>query len=114
MLQVVARVVEILFPDSDLNQRVYRLLVRLELGVPGKILEIATRLGKKLARGDYLRLLSNNICTMEAIESAEEKKLLEYLEGNRDKLSAIHDALTSYRDNTSLGDVSPILPQYVG
>ena len=34
----------------------------------------ATWLGKKLARGDYLRLLSNNICTMEAIESAEEKK----------------------------------------
>ena len=81
---------------------------------PNAPLEIATRLGKKLTRGDYLRLLSNKICTMEAIESAEEKKLLECLGGNRDKLNAIYDVLAKYRDDASSSSASPVLPPYVG
>lgn len=115
ILPVAAKVAEILHPAVDLNHRVYRLLVRLELGVPGKILEIATRLGKKLTRGDYLRLLSNNICTMEDIENAEEKNLLEHLGTNENKLKDIYNALTHYRENRSnlsSAVTSPILTQY--
>ncbi|MCX5695999.1 MAG: DEAD/DEAH box helicase [Candidatus Omnitrophica bacterium] len=115
ILPVVARVVEILYPGSDLNQRVSRFLVRLELGVSGKILEIAMRLGKKLTRGDYLRLLSNNICTMNDIENLEEKVLLKFIEGDKNKLSSICDVLTNYKESRSNAQsipISPILPQY--
>lgn len=117
ILPIAVRVAEILFPGSDLGQRVSRLLVRLELGVPGKILEIATRLGKRLTRGDYLRLLSRNIYIMEDIENTEEKILLGCLENNKDKLGYIYNALTSYKSdkgNVSSTVTSAILPQYEG
>lgn len=117
ILPVVARVVEILYPGTDLDQRSSRLLVRLELGVPGNILGIATRLGKKLTRGDYLRLLSNNICTMEALENTDQNKLLECLGRDKEKLLEIDNALVNYREsciNNSSVVTSPILPQYEG
>jgi helicase len=53
LLPAVARVATFLHPGLDLTDRVSRLLVRLELGVPAPAVALARSAGTKLGRPDY-------------------------------------------------------------
>jgi helicase len=66
LLPVVSRVAELIHPGLELGERTNRLLVRLEIGIPAKIVGLGKLLGDKLSRGDYLKLVQANLCDMES------------------------------------------------
>ena len=92
LLPSAARVAKILHPTLDLDDRVGRLAIRLTHGVLGAIVDLAREAGTTLLRGDYCRLATAGLCEPEAIEKASEMKLLACLDGDRRKLSVLHEA----------------------
>jgi helicase len=93
-LPAAARVAEILHPTLDLGARVGRLAIRLTYGVPSAAVDLARVAGADLLRGDYCRLASADLCEPEAIERATDDQLLACVDGDRRKLSVLHDAST--------------------
>jgi replicative superfamily II helicase len=92
LLPAVARVATILRPDLDLTERIPRLLVRLELGVPSSAAALARYAGTSLSRGDYLELVKANITTPEGIDAADDAVLLNRLGQDPEKVHAVRAA----------------------
>jgi helicase len=88
----IARIAEILHPETDLTERVGRLLIRLENGITGAAVDLARHVEVRLSRADYQRLENANLLTAEAIERANDAALLRCLEGNARKLTAVRKA----------------------
>lgn len=115
ILPTTARVAEILHPDLDLAERVSKLLIRLEVGIPSQIVPLAGRLGTNLSRGDYLNLIAHNLESVEKINAAEDNILLTHLSERPDKLAALRDACErKNNDYESAPFATPILPEYQG
>lgn len=112
VLPTVARIVEILFPNIDLSNRASRLLVRLELGIPGSLVELGFRIGRIFNRGDYLNLLKVGVDTVEQFENAGKEKLLACLGNDDKKLEQAKLALKNYQSEEMIIVTSPILPTY--
>jgi helicase len=110
LLPTVTRVAELLHPGLDLSERQARLLVRLELGVPEGVVELALRAGSTLTRGDYLRLLRAGLTTVEAVERSEDDAVLDYLGGSEPKLRALREALRARPAQVPPVVAGPILP----
>ncbi len=111
LLPAVARVAHFLYPDMELADRVARLLIRLELGVPGGAVEIARHAGTRLARGDYQDLVKAGLNTVEAIESANDDVILNCLSGDREKLRIVRNSAGAIRAEPHQ-DPAPSLPAY--
>jgi len=115
LLPTAARVAEILHPALDLQDRVNRLTIRLTYGILGVAVDLAREAGNALLRGDYCRLANEGLCEPEAIGVAEESKLLECVDGDRRKLTALRDAalrVAGLRFKAK-PQAEPILDQYV-
>jgi replicative superfamily II helicase len=113
LLPAVARVATFLHTGLDLTERVSRLLVRLELGVPAGAVAIARYAGARLARIDYQELVKAGLHTLETVESADDGALLTCLSGDADKVHAVRDAAMAVRAEPSPSAV-PALPDYEG
>ena len=100
--------------NLDLNNRVQRLLARLELGIPANLVELGTRIGRILNRGNYLNLLKKGIETVEQFEDAKQSVLLTCFENNREKLEKAKLALENYSPEKLTIVTPPILPVYKG
>jgi hypothetical protein len=98
----------------DLNNRVQRLLARLELGIPANLVELGIRIGRILNRGDYLNLLKAGIETVEQFENTKESVLLTCFENNRGKLEQAKLALENYHPEKTPIITPSILPVYEG
>jgi hypothetical protein len=61
ILHATARVASFLHPGLDLDDRVARLLVRLELGISAGAIALARYVGARLTRGEYQRLLKEGL-----------------------------------------------------
>ena len=115
VLPTVATIAELLHPDFSFGDRIGRLLFRLELGIPAGAIELATYTGDQLSRGDYLRLVKADLINISALESAEDRKLLECLEENPLKVAAVRQAVEAYpRLDTGPVYPEPILSPYEG
>jgi helicase len=115
ILSTVARVAEILHPGLELGDRLNRLLVRLNLGVPAAAIDLATLAGTQLGRGDYLRLLEAGLCNLEAITTDADQAILNCLDGNLEKLALIHRAVEQHRQAGKENASVPLtLEPYVG
>ena len=113
LLEVVGRVARIVHPGLDLGSRITRLLTRLEVGVPPAAIDLASRAGSRLSRGDYRRLLAAGLCEIDAIEKCPDEDLLKHLAGSESKLLAVRNAVESYREQQSEQSAdTPILPPY--
>lgn len=111
VLPTVARVAEILHPGLELGDKVGQLMVRLEVGVPAVVSEVAAQAGRRLARADYLRLLRAGITTIIAVAGATDEALLACVEGNVDKLSELRRAIEGHgRVQATRAPRRPILP----
>lgn len=113
LLPVVARVATFLHPGLDLTDRVPRLLVRLELGVPAPVVALARHAGARLGRPDYLELLKAGLQTPEAIEGAAEDQILACLAGDPEKATIVRDAAAAIRAEPAAAP-APTLPEYEG
>lgn len=115
ILPVVARVAEIIHEGLDLSDRIARLSIRLEVGAPFSVVEIAEVLGSRLTRADYLVLNKIGMRTIENIEKATDEDLLVGLGGSASKLSEVREALLAYRNEERESiPVIPLIPMYEG
>lgn len=112
LLPVAVRVAEILYPGLDLTERQNKLLARLELGVPGKAVELARFAATQLSRADYQELLRAGLCTVNDADSATDSELLSCLGGDANKLAVIRNAVTAHREAEMMTPSSPILSDY--
>jgi replicative superfamily II helicase len=114
LLPTVARVAEIIHSELNLTQKCKQLLTRLEVGVPSVAVELASRVGTRLTRGDYLSLIRANLTNIENVEKAPDKDLLKLLGDNVIKLAEVRRAIRNYREQDSEAFLtSPILPPYM-
>lgn len=111
LLPTVTKVAELLHPGLDLSDRLTKLLVRLELGLPTNAVEIAKPLKNQINRGDYLRLVNSGLTSVEAMKNCSDEILLNCLDRSRSKLSTIKRILENYKDpethSQSNGNVLP-------
>lgn len=113
LLPTVVRVAELLHPGLDLSDRLTRLVTRLEVGVPGAAVDLATQTGTKLSRGDYHRLLKAGLCAIDAIEQSDDAVLLVCLENNPTKLRAVRRGVQLFREQENLQTLQvPTIPAY--
>ncbi len=98
ILPTVGRVAELLFPDLNLSNRLSRLVLRLELGIPSKLASLGFQIGKLFSRGDYLQLLGAGLLSADQLETAEESELLSLLENDVLKLRAARVIMTQHRE----------------
>jgi helicase len=97
VLPMIARAAEVLHAGIDLQKRTERLLFRLDHGVQGPAVDLARHAGRALDRGDYKRLCEAGMTTREALARADDGVLLALLGNDRQKLSAVRDAIERWR-----------------
>jgi replicative superfamily II helicase len=106
LLPTVAQVAVLLHPTLDLEDRLSRLLVRLNVGVPAIAVDLARQAGSRLTRGDYLQLLKAGLCSIDAIEASSDMVLLSYLGDDEAKLAVVRKAVEIHRQQ----ELESILP----
>jgi helicase len=112
ILPIVVRVVQTQHPGIDFSQRCARLLVRLELGVPSPITDLARFAGATLSRADYLQLHAAGFGTLASLTTAAEVDLLRCLGNDRDKLESLMAAADELRRHVENAQELPSLPLY--
>ena len=113
LLPVVARIIEIKNPGLKCGDRVDRLLIRLELGVPAPLVVLGTLLGTRLSRADYLALRKAGMDSVERLRIAKDEDLLRLLGNSKEKLRSVQQALRE-AEATEPSNLppDPILPPY--
>jgi helicase len=71
MLPAVAAVIRELAPEKPLDQLVERTMIRLELGIPAEIVDLADRTGEVMSRAQWLALHGRGLNSIEAIDAAD-------------------------------------------
>jgi hypothetical protein len=116
LLETALRVAEFLHQGLDLSERSTRLLTRLQVGVPGKCVEIAQILGGNLTRGDYQSLLKADLVTVGALEAVSDSELTRALGGSAEaqrKVVLMRDLLRDHRVRHRAMPVPTPLPPYL-
>ena len=90
LLPVVVTVAEIL-RDADLADRQRDLLLRLELGIPASLLEVARVCTTRLTRTEYLRLEGAGLTTLDAVGKAQINEIAEHLGENKVRARAVRE-----------------------
>jgi helicase len=97
VLPMIARAAELLHPGVDLQERIGRLLLRLDLGIPALAVGLARYAGRDLDRADYRNLCDARLSERDALVVAEDAALLRLLGNDARKFRAIRDAVTRWR-----------------
>lgn len=114
VLPTIASIAETLHSDLDLSERMRKLLIRLEFGIPALAVDLAAQTGNALTRGDYQKLIKAGLVSIEAIEGNSDASLLEYLNHSLEKLSLLREAVIKHKQYVKAPIIVPILPQYGG
>ena len=93
VLPAVARIAEVLHSQLDLVERLNRLLVRLDVGLPSDAANLALHAGSQLTRGDYLALKQMDIIRIDQLETADDPIILQALSGDQSKLGIVREAV---------------------
>jgi hypothetical protein len=109
LLPAVARVAKFLHPEIELAERVSRLLIRLELGVPGGGVAVARHAGARLARGHYQDLVNAGLNTADAIDAAGDDAILACVAGGRENVRVVREVAAAIRAEP-LPEGAPVLP----
>jgi helicase len=112
VLPMISRAAELLHAGVDLEQRTARLLLRLELGILGRAVDLARFAERGLDRSDYRRLCEAGMTTRETLAGAEDRVLLPLLGNDARKISILREALERWRTARPLGPPAPALPAY--
>ena len=76
VLPMIGRAAELLHAGLELEQRVSRLVVRLDLGIQGPAVDLARFAARSLDRADYRRLCDARMTERDTLAAAEDKVLL--------------------------------------
>jgi hypothetical protein len=111
LLPIVARVTELVVPglQASFGERVDRLLVQLELGVPRTAVPIAAKLGAQLARGDHLSLHAAGLRDEGAIRAKTDEEL-EAVLGDAKKVRIVRAALMNETSGATMTEQADTMP----
>ena len=93
ILPTVGQVATVLHPGLNLADKVRQIMVRLEVGLPASLVEIASHVGTLLARRNYLRLGAAGLGSIDALESAADEAILGTVDGSKEKLAELQSRL---------------------
>jgi hypothetical protein len=102
----------LLHAGIDLQQRTSRLLLRLELGIEGPVVDLARFTERMLDRADYRRLSEAGMTTHEAIAGADDSVLLPLIGNDAKKLAAVRQAAEKWQRVRPPAQPAPALPAY--
>lgn len=111
LLGTAARVADLLHPGLAFGDRVDRLCLRLTLGVPAPVVDLARHAGAQLPRGDYRRLLAAGLHGHREIDVASDEALLACLDGDRRRLAVVRVAAAALAADAEQEDARPPVPQ---
>jgi hypothetical protein len=109
---MIARAAEVLHAGIDLQQRTARLLLRLDLGIQGSIVDLARFAGRSLDRTDYRRLCEARLTESEALTAADDSTLLRLLGNDARKVVVVREALERWRVARPPAPPAAALPAY--
>ncbi len=112
VLPMVCRVAELLHAGLELEQRVAKLVLRLDLGIQGPIVDLARYAERSLDRADYRRLCDARFIERDALAAAEDSTLLPLVGSDRRKLAALRDAVERWRRARPAAAPAATLPAY--
>ena len=102
------RVFEFLHPDVALGDIGERTMLRLELGVPAELVDLATLLDVRLGRAQYLALLQHGITTVDQFEGADINLLADVLTVDESRVRDLQEIAATSKQQTSA--LVPLLP----
>lgn len=114
LVPIVAKIAELRHEGLVLDDRVQRLLARLEVGASSSAAYLAMMVGGRLSRADYQVLDEAGLAAPEAIEQAEDETLLRCLEGDSTKLGVLREAVERFTEQTNYDPTVPLIPPYEG
>jgi len=97
VLTMIGRIAELLHPTLVLEQRIAKLVLRLDLGIQGGIVDLARYAERSLDRADYRRLCDAGKTDRDALAAADDNNLLPLIGNDRRKLAALRDAVERWR-----------------
>jgi helicase len=112
VLPMIGRTAELLHAGLELEQRVARLVLRLDLGIQGPAVDLARFAERSLGRADYRRLCDARMTDRDTLAAADEGVLLPLLGGDRKKLEALRSALVRWRAARPPAPPASGLPAY--
>ena len=112
VLPMIARAAQIIHPGMDLQGRVTRLLLRLDLGIPGLAVGLARYAGRALDRSDYWRLCDSRLTEPEALNAAQDALLQPLLGNDLRKVAVVREAVRQWIANRPAGPPPAPLPAY--
>ena len=112
VLPMIARAAAILHNGIDLQERMARLLLRLDLGIQGPAVDLARYAGRDLGRADYRRLCEARLTDREALVAVDDATLLRLMGDDARKLAVVRDAVRQWRAARPAGPPAPALPPY--
>ncbi len=115
VLPAVAKAAGLLHPGLRLDDRLERLLVRLELGVSGQVAELAVHARSRLDRDDYRRIAASGIMGAAPALGLPDADLAALVGGDPDKMSVVKDAFRRVAEARAGADATgaAILAPYV-
>ncbi len=113
MLPTISKIAELLNSGLVLGNRIERLLVRLELGIPGAVVDLGRLFGRTLSRGDYLSLSANQVLTRDQFEASSDDILLPLLGNSVEKLTVARKKIEDQTEKEKFETINPILEVYM-
>ena len=95
-----------------MEQRIARLLVRLDIGILGTAVDLARHAGQELDWADYRRLCDGRLTERDSLMAADDATLLRALGNDARKVAIARNALEKWRPARSAGPPPAALPAY--
>jgi hypothetical protein len=112
VLPMIARAAQVIRQGLDLEQRISRLLIRLDLGIQGPVVELARHAGQELDRADYKRLCDSRLTERETLAATDDATLLRLFGNDPRRVASLHAALEEWRNARPAGRPVAALPAY--
>jgi helicase len=97
VLTMIGRIAELLHPTLVLEQRIAKLVLRLDLGIQGAVVDLARYAERSLDRADYRRLCDAKMTDRDTLAAADDNDLLPLIGNERRKLAVLRDAVERWR-----------------
>jgi helicase len=112
VLPMIARAAAIIHEGLDLQDRVNRLLVRLDLGIPGPAVNLARYAGRDLGRNDYRQLCNAGLTERDALAAADDATLLRLFDNSHRKIAVLREAVRQWQAARSPNPPPAAVPIY--
>lgn len=109
---MIGRIAELLHAGLELEQRVAKLVLRLDLGIQGPAVDLARFAERRLDRADYRRLCDATMTQRDVLDAAEDSALLSLVGSDRRKLAALREAVERWRQARPPAPPPAALPAY--